>query len=538
MQINKIMVASLLGCLTVVMPQLSSTQVLPSIGTEARPQASQPVESATRGSNVEDVTTTLWMLNAPSTPPPPHPKILRPVLGHNIDTNHLDNLVGKSHLDLYHREAPSGQPNHQTAVVSLDYLENPAVLLENSEHIKSIKCLGNGIMLSFSNRTAYNHAYHNWNEHPGGITLISFRSECGPGHARGQHDYLHARGLQADDTSMTITVDGDYEDIAQALGSNTTVTAKLGSLQPQPEKRGSIGNILSRVASDAQGGARDVKTHAQAMFSSELAELHTTKGFTSTHTWDAEPTGSVDAGEAWGRSRKLFSNKDTRVDCVGCRANGSTIIDGTIAFKGNGFKPTEANIHVSGDMEVTVAIGLDGTVGHGFNIGSIPLFHIPLTPISIIGFLYVGPTIGVDFGAAINVAANGRLEMGAKLSWPDFSFEADGVAKSMGKHDGILPKVEPIYSVNGSVSASLDLQLPISAGVGLDIALIKWEEQLQLVNTVGMELGVNFSDQEPCKGTDLFINLSDEVGVDVFGLTSISLASTSTSLYNRCISSS
>jgi hypothetical protein len=505
---------------------------------------------------------------------PPPAKTMTPAVRPGIDQDDPKHLIAETRASLEFLEDAMARVMQQFASIGTEKSKHPIVQLEKTRFIKSMTCTNTKATLVFTEKTAYDVAYHDWQNHHN-IVLVSYNPECGSGHDTSERDFLLAKDFRPDNKTLTITAEVEFVDLITALGEDTEIRVQVGThtpTQPSKVKRGifdnpfdAIQSKVDSVKSDIQAGASAVQSKgddiaSQAKATAEAAKtaveskaedlksqaedkVEVSTGFATTYTvaMDASESG---VPEPWVDGHELLNVAGMRLDCVDCSANSTIAITASFAFSGvKGV--TSANVGLSGQMGTKLQFGLDAKQGieKRIDLANVTVVQLGIPALTIPNILNLGPNIKVDVAGGLNVGAEGSILMGAELNWPDFKFSADGIDTDHFETNGLAPDFRALHDVNGSVEASLDLSVPISVGVGAKFQIpkfsaVSFDKELSLTNTLGFLFGANISDEKPCIGTDLFIDLHDEVDLDVFQVYQTNLFQTTTTLFETCLRTS
>jgi hypothetical protein len=427
--------------------------------------------------------------------------VLKPAVHPSIDRSDLTNLEAKRGVTLHYDSNADPSVDSTMATMSAAISPHPIVQLEQSKYIEQVNCSANTTQIAFSNRAAFEKAVQDWQSH-NQFVIASYSPQCGSGYADGQRDFAMVNRVVADPSSMTLNADISAVDHQTAIGENTMVTT-----------------TFSNYAAPSSGGVSKRTTKSETI------------------SWNEYPTNSL-ADPKWGSGYQLYSSSNVELVCVHCGTQGSMTLAGTVTWTtANGI--TSAEVTLNGDMSITMEIGMDAqSISDTIPIGSISLAQVPLGSIDVPGIMNIGPQLDVSASASLTIGATGSMLAGATISWP--SAAATLVLEGSGSSGGSdwSPSFQPVSNVQGSISATLDLNLPVEIGIGINLLNGKYNKTVGIVDTPSLKLAANASNTAPCDGVGLSADFLNNVAGDILGLTTIPIASFTTPLFSTCVGTS
>ncbi|GAM90377.1 hypothetical protein ANO11243_084200 [Dothideomycetidae sp. 11243] len=194
----------------------------------------------------------------------------------------------------------------------------------------------------------------------------------------------------------------------------------------------------------------------------------------------------------------------------------------------------------------TLQVGLDGDFQYGMNLGIdaetvkrragkerhiIPPLSNPVTTLK--GILTFGPIVTVKLGIASNVHDKGRLLTGVNVHMPSYSAHFDLIHPTKSLVRGFKDlSVRKYFTAHGGVEQSAQVHMPFSMGVGVMIPLIRFNQQVKLINKpafVSQAIGsgsfakgkrppdIDMPIDSKCNGITWGLGFSHEVLLDVLG---------------------
>ena len=438
--------------------------------------------------------------------------MLIPVVHPLIDLGDVSHLKADNSANLYYSDRKAISMTSQTSLVSIPRTQYPIVRLEHTSYVSSMTCSSESAILEFSTQTAFQTSAADWKQKIPFI-LVSYVSSCGAGYSSKTRDYLLVHKFAPNPSSKSITATITHVDFSTAIGPSSEVNVQIGtSASPRSSskaKRSPTEGQISGVSSELRSSRRSVAPRV-------------TGSKTGTFSFNNFQTIT------------LLQDDSLTVQCVGCGGSGTITLVGSLTFTiANGL--TAASINLSGNMQATVQVSLTANnLSKDINIGSKDLATIPLADISIPGIASLGPEIKISSSADVTISATGSLTAGADLNWPSFQANMDAVALTASA-SGFTPSLTPIDQISGTVSASLNLNLPVSIGIAIDILNGKFDKSVDLTDTPTLALTGSVSNGGSCSGVEISATLSNKVDANNLDLDTIDIADSSAQLFSKCL---
>jgi len=419
--------------------------------------------------------------------------VLAPAVHPDVNTGNVNNLKAAKSAQLFYAENASTAANSSVATLSIPSTAYPIVQLENTRHISSLTCSGSTASVVFADQAAYQVAASNWQSN---FVMVSFDPSCGTGHAADERDFLLVNSVTLAPNTLTINAAISFVDFTTAIGDHSVVTAEFGQISPS--------GVAKRISESGS----------------------------ETFSWNEFPTNTLSTTQFGASGYQVASTSTFTLICAGCGTSGSLTVTGSISFSiFSGI--TAATISLSGNMQVVLELGL---VANGLSasipLGDVNILDVPLGGLDVPGIITIGPQIEVDVGATVDISATGSLLVGAVLSWPSIQATID-LERNTASGSGFSPSISPVHTISGSISATLDLHLPVSIGIGINILDGELDRQLALVDTPGVTVTGTVSTGSSCVEID--VDVYNKVEADIIGLTTISLFSFTDPVFSTCV---
>ncbi|KAK7038715.1 hypothetical protein VNI00_010599 [Paramarasmius palmivorus] len=133
----------------------------------------------------------------------------------------------------YHDPAVPFHLPRSFATVHVGGFNAPAVNLENSDHIYSVKCDKNNMVVKFNNNEAWDTAAKEWST-PSELVMITFRRECGGGLESGERSYHLVSGMEAQKEKRQISFAMSTISFEEAVHPQKDVTIDIAGYQVDP----------------------------------------------------------------------------------------------------------------------------------------------------------------------------------------------------------------------------------------------------------------------------------------------------------------
>jgi hypothetical protein len=171
--------------------------------------------------------------------------------------------------------------------------------------------------------------------------------------------------------------------------------------------------------------------------------------------------------------------------CINCGIQGDLTVTGSIAYTLiNGL--TKGQVSMNGNLYAGFFLGLNAfsqwqmTDESDFLTRGVYGFSIP-------DIIAVGPSLAVGISVDLDIPDIGQLFLGTDLSWPALSATLDFVHPAQSSLSGWTPTANDTVQADGSLTMSSTLGLPITLGFGLNLLNGKYEKEIKLVDTPGVQ---------------------------------------------------
>lgn len=262
----------------------------------------------------------------------------------------------------------------------------------------------------------------------------------------------------------------------------------------------------------------------------------------------ATPQGSDST--PWGAGKQLYSQAQNggaiAIHCVGCGAQGTIHVKGTITFI-VGDLSVKGSLIAAGAIHAALELGIVASYANTWAYNK-EIATVPLSPLSIPGVLTIGSQIVLAAGGSLTVNAVGQLLAGAVLDWPAIQANIDIASPSSSSASGFKPNLNPVFDVKGSVSATAEAYLTVSVGFGINILAGTISRQVALVEKPDITITAATAGSASlsggkvtgsigtgtCAGVSLNVDFNNSVYADLAG-TSKSINTLSLPVVNKCI---
>ncbi|KAL9107491.1 MAG: hypothetical protein Q9227_007593 [Pyrenula ochraceoflavens] len=200
--------------------------------------------------------------------------------------------------------------------------------------------------------------------------------------------------------------------------------------------------------------------------------------------------------------------------------------------------------HVSGQLSFSItegisraSVGLDDNLDAGLNLGLAASaaysqqFETTITSVGLPGFnipnvITVGPTLGLGAELDFNIKAAGQILAGAHMTIPNFQAGVD-LKSGQSSASGFTPVFTTQFNASGQITATADLGIPITVGIGLDIFPLKdsGKKMVSIINTPSLEATATYSYSNTASGVcnngvAYSLNFLDDTSYEILGLKS------------------
>ncbi|KAK3621761.1 hypothetical protein LTR56_009720 [Elasticomyces elasticus] len=223
-----------------------------------------------------------------------------------------------------------------------------------------------------------------------------------------------------------------------------------------------------------------------------------------------------------GKAYSIYSDDKVQAYCVGCGINGQITVTGRLTFSvAHGLQ--EGSIGADGNFHGVLQLGLVANVQYEKPFEEQTLASLSLSDLVLPGIIQIGPTVSLSAGGSITLGANGQLIAGAVLDWPAIHAKLDVASLGDAQASGWAPDIDPVFSVDGSVSATLDIHLRASLGFSIGLLNIaKFTTQVALIGQPGLKATAAYSNSatyglDGCAGVYFSANVYNTVYADLLG---------------------
>ena len=153
-----------------------------------------------------------------------------------------------------------------------------------------------------------------------------------------------------------------------------------------------------------------------------------------------------------------------------------------------------------------------------------PIASAGIPGLSIPNVITVGPVLALDAELDVGVQAAGQILAGAHMTIPNFQASID-IVSGQSSASGFTPVFTTRFEASGQITATADLGIPITVGIGIDIVPLgaNGRKLLSIINKPSLEATATYAYSSvapgPCNnGIAYSLNLLDDTSYNLFGL--------------------
>ncbi|KAF9881521.1 isoamyl alcohol [Colletotrichum karsti] len=331
----------------------------------------------------------------------------------NVDTKDPVNLVPAKNVSLYYSAADSEEQGSINMTLALN---NPAVVLEQVDAVKSVVCGDDELTVSFSALEAFDEAVKDWSESEEGFILIT--NHLGNCDAEFERGFFLATGLKSNKDDLSITVAASKEELTNIAGQCEMSFSSLPAATLS--KRLTLDPSVS--LSFAEGLADNTVLYSDGQYI------------------------NVTADEAWFSSKITFS--------------------GYLKYNFWGFKLEALYFDLDTTFDSAVGISVDVTAAYSHQLKYAP-DELAYSLVSVPGVVQLGPGVAFAVGLDFDVSAAVGVTAGLSVALPDGNVHLDLLDSSKSVATGWEPK----YSSYANITEAADVRVDASADVTVQLAI-------------------------------------------------------------------
>lgn len=172
------------------------------------------------------------------------------------------------------------------------------------------------------------------------------------------------------------------------------------------------------------------------------------------------------------------------MQCAKCGIHADFSVDGVLAFsikagvtKGSVSLVNKKAFTIDAQFGIQVELQAEKSI----DLVKKQLGSLPLSPLTIPGIILLGPEVTVSAELELTLNGLANLLIGGSLSVSEGRAVMDAVNSTRNELTGLKAEFTPVAKLNGTITASMQLGLPIALEVGLDILNGKWKKSVGLV---------------------------------------------------------
>ncbi|KAK7993714.1 hypothetical protein PG989_007095 [Apiospora arundinis] len=206
--------------------------------------------------------------------------------------------------------------------------------------------------------------------------------------------------------------------------------------------------------------------------------------------------------------------------CVDCKVKGKIHVGGELSFSLLGGGISKGQIGLDGNIEAGLFLGLAAEAKYQREFKT-PIASAGIPGLTIPNIITIGPVLKLDAALDINIAAQGQVLAGTKLTIANFGASLDIVSGKSSAN--FKPVFKNRFEASGEISAEAGLGLPITVGVGLDIPVIKFSKLVSVIDKPSVRFSAKYAFSTtdvslPCNnGITYAVNLANDLTYDLFG---------------------
>ncbi|WYZ45016.1 hypothetical protein EsH8_VIII_000332 [Colletotrichum jinshuiense] len=352
----------------------------------------------------------------------PQPEQLRPAantshtfgpsIAPGIDTKDPVNIVPAANISLYYS---ASETEEQGSINMTLAFNNPAVVLEYVDAVKTVVCGDDELTVTFSDADAFDEAVKDWSESEEGFILIT--NHLGNCDAEFERGFFLATGLQSDKGELSITVAASKEDLANIAGECEMSFSSLPAA-----------TLSKRLTLDPS---------VSLTFAEGLAD--------NTVLYSDGQYVNITADEAWFSSTITFS--------------------GYLKYNFWGFKLEALYFDLDTTFDSAVGVSVDVAASYSHSLKYAP-DALSYSLVSVPGIVELGPGVAFAVGLDFDVSAAVGVTAGLSVALPAGNVHLDLLHGDKSSATGW----EPQYSSYANITQSADVRVDASADVTVELA--------------------------------------------------------------------
>ncbi|TDZ99615.1 hypothetical protein C8034_v000034 [Colletotrichum sidae] len=336
-----------------------------------------------------------------------------PTADPNVDTRDPINLVPAKTISLQYSAAETEQQGSINMTLALN---NPAVVLEQVDAVKSVVCGGDELTVTFSDPDSFNEAVKGWSDSEEGFILIT--NHLGNCDAEFERGFFLATDLTSDEAQLSITVAASKEDLQNIAGECEMSFSSLPAATLS--KRLTLDPTLSITVSEGLDDNTVIFSDGQYV--------------------------NVTATEAWFSSTVTFS--------------------GYLRYNFWGFKLQALHFDLDTSFDAAVGVSVDVAAAFKQTIRYAP-DELAYSFVSVPGLVQLGPGVAFAVGLDLDVSAAVGVAAGLNVAMPAANVHLDLVDHANSAATGW----EPEYSSYANVTEAADARVDASADLTVQLAV-------------------------------------------------------------------
>ncbi|KAF6825643.1 isoamyl alcohol [Colletotrichum plurivorum] len=336
-----------------------------------------------------------------------------PTVAPGVNTKDPVNIVPAKNISLYYSATETEEQGSINMTLALN---NPAVVLEQVDAVKTVVCGDDELTVSFSDADAFDEAVKDWSESDEGFILIT--NHLGNCDAEFERGFFLATGIQHNKDDLSITVAASKEELANIAGECEMSFSSLPAA-----------TLSKRLTLDAK---------TSITFAEGLAD--------NTVLFSDGQYVNITADEAWFSSTITFS--------------------GYLKYNFWGFKLEALYFDLDTTFDSAVGISVDVAAAYSHQLKYAP-DELAYSLVSVPGLVQLGPGVAFAVGLDFDVSAAVGVTAGLSVTLPAGNVHLDLLHQANSRATGWEPK----YSSYANITEAADVRVDASADLTVQLAI-------------------------------------------------------------------
>ncbi|KAH8890636.1 hypothetical protein GQ53DRAFT_765831 [Thozetella sp. PMI_491] len=209
---------------------------------------------------------------------------------------------------------------------------------------------------------------------------------------------------------------------------------------------------------------------------------------------------------------------ETSVQCLKCGVHVDISVEGTLAFSlKQGITEGRLSLYNNDPFEIDAVFGIKVDGEYSIELVNQQIAAVPLSPLTIPGIITLGPQLSISGLVELEFSGEAEAVIGGSLSIDTGGAVVDLVQGFRTHVWGFETNFTPVAKFDGTVTAALQLGLPIALEVGLDVLNGKFKATAGFVNTpmVYASATITTNEESKCsKGVELRLGVKNKIAIE------------------------